>query len=44
MLNPSDEKVWLDAAVPYMDFAFPEYQPNLEASPINTTHHQLPLF
>jgi putative SOS response-associated peptidase YedK len=34
MLNRADEKSWLDQSTPYMDFAFPTYQPELVAIPI----------
>lgn len=45
MLNRNDEKAWLDATNPYMDFAFPNYQPNLVATEIsNNKSDQLPLF
>jgi putative SOS response-associated peptidase YedK len=35
MLHAGDEKHWLDASVPYMDFAFPNYQPKLAARPLD---------
>lgn len=45
MLSRNDEKKWLDAAVEYMDFSFPNYRPNLIATPANNrTSEQLPLF
>ena len=34
MLNPEDEKSWLDLRIPYMDFAYPNYQPRLIAEPV----------
>ena len=33
MLNPEDERSWLDTKIPYMDFAYPNYQPRLIAEP-----------
>jgi putative SOS response-associated peptidase YedK len=33
MLNKDDEHQWLDVANHYMDFAYPNYQPNLFAEP-----------
>lgn len=33
MLNKETEKEWLDASIPYTDFAFPAYQPRLTAVP-----------
>jgi putative SOS response-associated peptidase YedK len=45
MLNRSDEKSWLDATIPYMDFAFPNYQPKLVATPVETSaSEQIRLF
>jgi len=32
MLNKADEKDWLDPSIPYMDFSFPNYKPNLIAT------------
>lgn len=37
MLNRRDEHEWLDTANPYMDFAYPAYQPVLTAVPVNDT-------
>ncbi len=34
MLNRNDEESWLDISIPYTDFAFPNYQPNLAAMPL----------
>ena len=34
MLNPEDEKSWLDTKIPYMDFEYPNYQPRLIAEPV----------
>ncbi len=44
MLNRSDEKAWLDTVVSYMDFAFPNYKPNLVATAVSHNKDQLPLF
>ena len=35
MLNPEDERQWLDVKIPYMDFGFPNYQPRLIAEPVD---------
>jgi putative SOS response-associated peptidase YedK len=37
MLNRGVEKNWLDESIPYMDFAFPNYQPDLTAIPEEQT-------
>ena len=34
MLNPEDERQWLDIKIPYMDFAHPNYKPRLIAEPV----------
>jgi len=34
MLNPEDEKDWLDPKNDYQDFAFPNYKPRLSADPM----------
>jgi len=34
MLNRSDEMNWLDASIPHMDFMFPNYKPELIATPV----------
>ena len=34
MLNPEDERQWLDTKIPFMDFAFPNYKPRLIAEPV----------
>ena len=44
MLNHKDEKTWLDASIPYMDFAFPNYKPHLTATPLNQESAQTQLF
>ena len=45
MLNKNDETTWLDTTIPCMDFAYPNYQPNLTANPIEKTlSGQLQLF
>jgi putative SOS response-associated peptidase YedK len=44
MLNLGDEQKWLDESVPCMDFAFPEYQPNLVATPVYISSAQTQLF
>jgi putative SOS response-associated peptidase YedK len=35
MLNVDDEQAWLDKSNHYMDFGFPNYKPELIASPVN---------
>jgi putative SOS response-associated peptidase YedK len=35
MLNPGDEHKWLDTAIDYLDFAYPNYRPKLIATPEN---------
>jgi len=34
MLNPEDERQWLDTKIPYMEFGFPNYHPKLIAEPV----------
>lgn len=33
MLNPEDERQWLDTSIHHMDFSYPNYQPKLVAFP-----------
>ncbi len=42
MLNRHEENLWLDPSIPYMDFAFPNYQPNLVAVPVEDTLKRQP--
>ena len=34
MLNPEDERSWLDTKIPCLDFSYPNYQPRLIAEPV----------
>lgn len=45
MLNVKDEMDWLDTSIPFMEFAYPNYKPNLVAYPmINNDNIQTTLF
>jgi putative SOS response-associated peptidase YedK len=44
MLDRNNEKTWLDASISYLDFAFPDYKPNLIATPLNQESAQTQLF
>jgi len=48
MLNPEDDRQWLDTKIPYMDFGFPNYQSRMIAEPVQgqapTPPQQLSLF
>jgi putative SOS response-associated peptidase YedK len=34
MLNQGDEKSWLDPSIPYLEFSYPNYRPELVAAPV----------